>query len=119
MSDGPKKSNSLEAETTYITMDPEEFNEVCKRLNQMLTSRVEKAWQKKSKTPSNKAVKNHVEAAKEAFAFIHLLDLVEHMSQEIFELRQEVEVLGGDEIFEDDEPAPQAFSGPAKKNYLN
>jgi len=118
MSDGPKK-NDIPAETTYITMDPEEFNEVCKRLNQMLTSRVEKAWQKTSKTPSSKAVQAHVEAAKEAFAFIHLLDLVEHMSEEIFELRQEVDALTGDENFDDDDPPPQAFSGPSRKHYLN
>lgn len=117
MSDGPKK-NDLPEDTVYITMDPEEFSEVCKRLNQMLSSRVERAWQKKSKKPSSKATKNHVEAAKDAFAFIHLMDLVEHMSQEIFELRQEVQVLSETDDLDDDVPA-QIFAPPSKKSYLN
>jgi hypothetical protein len=115
MPDGNKKNAP---ETTYITMDPEEFNEVCKRLNQLLSSRVEKAWEKKSRRPSKRSADNHIEAAKEAFAFIHLLDLVEHMSNEIYELRQEVDTLS--EMDEDDDTPPsQVFSGPQRKQYLN
>lgn len=119
MSDGPKKNGSPEAEPTYITMDPEEFSEVCKRLNQMLATRVERAWRKKSSRPSTRAQRNHVEAAKDAFAFIHLLDLVEHMSHEIFELRQEVGLINEVDQMEEEENPSQVFSVPVKKKYLN
>jgi hypothetical protein len=115
MPDGNRKIEP-EMEPTYITIDPEEFNEVCKRLNKMLHSRLERAWQKKSRRPSSRTVKNHVEAAKEAFAFIHLLDLIEHMSQEIYELRQEV---GAGDEFEEETEGMGVFSNSPKKNYMN
>lgn len=107
-------------EPTFITMDPEEFNRVCKRLNEMLTSRVEKAWEKKSRRPTKKMVSNHIEATKDAFAFIHLLDLVEHMSEEIYHLRMELQTLGQEAMEEEDtQPNWLAPPGSKKKSYMN
>ncbi len=114
MSDEQKKLKP-EAEATYITMDPEEFNRVCRRLNEMLSSRVEKAWNKKNARPTRKSIDSHVEASKDAFAFIHLLDLVEHMSHEIYELRNQLRDGGDGETTE--EPAGWSLSG--KKTLLN
>jgi len=117
MSSGPRKKE--QAETTFITMNSEEFKEVCKRLNVLLTARVEKAWEKKQRRPSEKASKSHVEASKEAFAFIHLMDLVKHMSEEIHGLRMEVQMIGE---MDDDDSGEMDFSPvsePRKKRYLN
>ena len=96
-------------------MDSEEFNKVCKRLNAMLTTRVEKAWEKKQRRPTKKSDENHIEASKEAFAFIHLLDLVEHMSAEIHDLRMEMATVGS---FDDDDVFSPVGEPPRKK-YLN
>jgi hypothetical protein len=79
---------------------------------------VERAWEKKSQRPSKRTSKNHVEAAKDAFAFIHLLDLVEHMSQEIYELRQEMNLLSEMEEEADEEPSA-VWSGQQPKKYMN
>ena len=114
MSDGHGKKEP-EVETTYITIDPEEFNRVCKRLNQMLSARVDKAWEKKHRRPTRKMIENHIEATKDAFAFVHLLDLVEQMSQEIYELRSELSVL--DQT--DDEVSTVSWSKPVKKQFMN
>lgn len=95
-------------------MDSEEFNKVCKRLNEMLTARVEKAWEKKRRRPTKKADQSHIEASKEAFAFIHLLDLVEHMSAEIHDLRMEMAV-----VTEMDDDVFSPVGEPQRKKYLN
>ena len=117
MSDGPKKNSPHDTTPTFITMDPEEFNRVCKRLNQMLTSRVEKAWEKKQRKPTKKTSNNHIEATKDAFAFIHLMELVEHMSEEIYGLRMELQTLGTDD---DDDIGPSWMAPPgSKKNFMN
>lgn len=110
MSSGHGKKEDPEVETTYITMDPEEFNRVCKRLSEMLSSRVEKAWKKKKAKPSQKSIDNHVEATKDAYAFIHLLDLVDQMSQEIAELRELVEGEPVEDVI---------FQASAGKKYMN
>jgi hypothetical protein len=114
MSSGPNKKPP--AETTFITMDSEEFNKVCKRLNQMLTARVQKAWDKKQRKPTQKSSDNHIEASKEAFAFIHLMDLVEHMSSEIHDLRLEVAAIGA---MDDDDFEFSPMDEPQRKKYLN
>ena len=115
MSDGHKKSDM---EPTYITMDPDEFNRVCKRLHEMLSSRVQDAWDRKDKRPTSRMINNHIEACKDAYAFIHLIDLVEHMSQEIYELRTELEDLGLEDDSEYDDP-PQMWIGSQPKKFLN
>jgi hypothetical protein len=104
-----------EKEMVYITMDPEEFNRVCRRLNEMLSSRVSKAWSKRNRLKTERAEQNHVEAAKDAYAFIHLLQLIEHMSEEICELRSELESLPDGEFEDEFEVASQ----PRGKVYMN
>jgi len=117
MSSGPRKKE--QAETTFITMNSEEFKAVCKRLNVLLTARVEKAWEKKQRRPTKRADKNHVEASKEAFCFIHLMDLVEHMSREIHGLRTEIELISEMDADEVGEVNFSPVSEPRRKKYLN
>ena len=113
MSNAPKKNVE---ETTFVTLNAEEFSRVCKRVNGMLTARVQRAWEKKRKQHSDKAASNHIEASKDAFAFIHLMDLVEHMSEEIHDLR--MELAASDCNCDDDDR--MAIVGDAKKrSYLN
>lgn len=76
----------------FVTLDADEFHKVCQRVHGLLTTRVQKAWDKHSKHPSEKSSDNHIETSKDAFAFIHLLELVEHMTEEIHDLRMAVAV---------------------------
>lgn len=112
MSNGPKKKQE---ETTFVTLDAQEFNQVCKRVNELLTSRAQKAWEKKCSRPSPKATENHIEASKDAFAFIHLMDLVEHMTNEIHELRLELAVMSDS----DDDDSISVVRQTPKRTYLN
>ena len=113
MSSGPKKSSP---ETpVYISMDHEEFGDVCRRVHEMLLSRAEKAKNRRDVRPTSRSEKNHIEAAKDAFAFSHMMELVEAMSEEISNLREIVITSG--EMRESSE-TPEMFSGP-KKKFLN
>jgi len=90
MSDGPKK---LE-EVRIVTVDPEEFNEIVKRVHEMLANRMEKAKEKKETRPTKRSRKNHVEAAKDVHVFSHMIKLIEHMSHEISNLRDMLSSIG-------------------------
>lgn len=92
MSNGP---NNVEI-TTVIKLEEEEFQNVCKRVNNLLVNRVNKAFEKSAKCPTDKSRNNSIEVSKDAFAFIHLLELVEFMSVEICELREALGVSGDD-----------------------
>ena len=108
MSDGHEKK---QIEAVYVTLDPEEFNRVCQRVNELLLARVERAYEKKCKRPTEKAEENYIEASKDAFAFYHLTELIEHMSDEIFALREEL----GDEP----EDIEDIVAAPKGKVYFN
>ena len=116
MSDGPKSKPPEEMK--IVTVDPEEFNEIVKRVHEMLSNRMEKAREKKDMRPTKRSYKNHVEAAKDVYVFAHMIQLIEHMSHEISDLRDMLSVSGD---FEDDGPSaviPDMFSAK-KTNYLN
>ena len=102
--------------TRFVTMDAEEFTNVCQRLHEMLNGRVNKAWKKYQKTADDKDSDNHVEASKDAFAFVHLLEMVEHMTEEIRDMREALHSAG----YEEDEGGTIAVvSDVLKKQYLN
>lgn len=96
----------------FITLDADEFNQVCHRVHKLLTERADKAWQKHQKKPSQKSSDSHVEASKDAFAFVHLLELVEHMTAEIHDLRMTVSVMSQDDDI-------VSVVKNKKKDYLN
>jgi len=101
-------------EKKLITVDPEEFNEIVKRIHGLLLSRSEKAKDKKEMRPTRRSMSNHVEAAKDAFVFSHMIELIEHMSSEISNLRDMMSNFGdmsGPDL-------PDVFS-PKKTNFPN
>lgn len=123
MANGNKKDEVVDFKApNVVTLDQEEFNKVCKRVHSMLMARVDKAREKKEKKPSKRSAANHIEASKEVFVFVHLLELVENMTEEISDLRNLVSsVTGGDD--EDDENNavsgwPEMFAANRKK-FLN
>jgi len=123
MANGNKKKEVDIKGPNVVTLDQEEFNKVCKRVHSMLMARVDKAREKKEKKPSTRSAKNHIEASKEVFVFVHLLELVENMTEEISDLRNLVSsVTGGDDDEDDDTSAvsgwPEMFASNRKK-YLN
>lgn len=123
MSMSAKKKSEDEKGPHVVTLDQDEFNKVCKRVHSLLMTRVEKAREKKDKQPTKKATNNHIEASKEVFVFVHLLELVENMTEEISDLRAIISQVTGDD--DDETPTrnvtttvPEMFS-MKKKTYLN
>ena len=114
MSNGPKGKHEV-GTTRFITLDADEFNKVCQRLHKMLSSRVDKAWKKHAKHPTDKSSDNHVEASKDAFAFIHLMEMVESMTAQIAEMQMELEMMSGG----DDGEYVSPVGPPRQKTYLN
>jgi N-glycosylase/DNA lyase len=88
-------ADQIKPEITLVTLDPEEFNDVVKRVHSFLLSRAERAKEKKELKPSNKTQSNHVEAAKDVFVFVHMMELIEQMSEEISDLRDILSAMGG------------------------
>jgi hypothetical protein len=123
MSAGQKKKETDITGPNVVTMDQNEFNKVCKRVHAMLLSRAEKARGKKEKKPTKKSAETHIETSKDVFVFVHLLELVENMTEEISDLRNIISQVAGDEDFEE-EPKnvtkgwPEMFS-TNKKRYVN
>lgn len=112
MSDGPK---SKPEELRLITLDPEEFNSVVRRVHEMLSGRVDKAKASKDAKPTRRREGKHVEAAKDLFVFVHMMELIEHMSSEIADLREAMVALG---VHADEDEIPEMYS--AKKTpYMN
>ncbi len=93
MSDGHKSSSS-EKESRLITLSPEEFGQVVRRVHDFLVHRAERARTRKGSHPSERAAARHVEASKDAFVFVHMMELIEHLSNEIVGLRQALAVVG-------------------------
>lgn len=84
-------------------------------------SRVEKARAKKERSPTKRSAENHIEASKEVFVFVHLLELVENMTAEISDLRSVISQVTGDEDEDRPNPTrgwPEMFTSK-KKNYVN
>jgi hypothetical protein len=93
---------------------------VCQRVHAFLLNRAEKAKVKRDKEPTEKSDEKHLEAAKDVFVFVHLMELVESMTQEILDLRQIIGSIGED-IEDSSGPldhTPEMFSSP-KKTFLN
>jgi hypothetical protein len=93
MSDGQKKGIKDATELNVVTLDQDEFNKVCRRVHFMLMSRAEKAREKKEKRPTKRSNQNYIEASKEIFVFVHLMELVESMAEEITDLRSILSVM--------------------------
>lgn len=113
MSDGHKIE-----EKRLVTVDPEEFNEIVKRVHEFLVSRADKAKEKKDTRPTAKADQIYIENVKDAYVFAHMVELIEHMSEEISDLRDILASVGG---FEDQKSAVSSFElfSADKKNYIN
>jgi len=122
MSDGRKKKEEELTGPHVVTMDDAEFNKVCRRVHSFLMSRAERAREKKEKKPTKKSAQNHIEASKEVFVFVHLLELVENMTEEISELRSIIASAGFEEELEETKNVtqgwPEMFSSN-KKRYIN
>lgn len=103
-------------EVTLITLDTDEFNRVVQRVQDFLLSRAQKAKEKKKAHPTKKSVSNHIETAKDVYVFTHMVELIEHMSEEIADLRDILAVTEKmDEAY--DSGMPKLFTN--KKEYLN
>lgn len=101
-------------EVTLVSLDPEEFDQVVKRVHNFLLKRVTKAKEKKDAKPSERAADKHVEAAKDVFVFVHMIELIEHMSERIAELQGIIAGEGPTTNLE----VPEMFS-LKKGSYLN
>jgi hypothetical protein len=119
MSGGRKKKQEQRdfSGPNVVTLDQEEFNAVCKRVHSFLLSRAEKAKKKCDVKPTKRSSALHIEASKEVFVFIHLLELVESMTEEISDLRTIISNVQSDDS-DDSTPTPQIFS-QNRKRFLN
>lgn len=112
MSSGHSKKEEIGAR--FITLDAEEFQKVCQRVHELLTTRAEKAWKKHQKSPNNKTSDSHVEASKDAFAFVHLMELVEHMTIRINDMQMMISLME-----QEGEEIARISQDRNKKTYLN
>jgi predicted ester cyclase len=95
-------------------MDAQDLKKVCHRINELLNSRAQKAWEKQKKHPTAKSQENHIEASKDAFAFVHLMEMIDHMTHEIHDLRMELAI-----IVDDDDEISSIVGQPHRRKYLN
>lgn len=104
--------------TVLVTLDPEEFNDVVKRVHTFLLNRAERAKEKKEIQPSERAQSKHIEAAKDVFVFVHMMELIENMSEEISDLRDILAASGG---LEEENSVVSSFNmfSTNKKHYVN
>lgn len=84
-------SSGQEKPLKLITLDPDEFNRVVKRVHEFLLKRADKAATKWREQPSEKNEEKCEETAKDVFALVHMLELIEHMTGEISDLRSMLE----------------------------
>lgn len=115
MSDGPEKKPES---PLVITMTTEEFGQVCRRVHKFLLDRADKAKLKRDDKPTKRSNENYAEAAKDVFAFVHIMEMVEEMTQEINDLRAMVSAMDVEEADEDPLSVPEMFT-TRKKRYLN
>jgi hypothetical protein len=119
MSAGRKKKEPEFTGPNVVTLDQEEFNRVCKKVHSLLMERVNRARLRKEKTPGSKSDNNFIEVSKEVFVFVHLLELVDNMTEEISDLRSIIaQVTHGDEDTNPITSSPEMFSS-TKKRFLN
>lgn len=113
MADTPKRE-----ETILVTLDPEEFNDIVKRVHEFLLARAQKAKEKKEAKPSDRASENHIEAAKDVYVYVHMMELIERMSEEISDLRDILTSMGG---IEEPRSVVSSFDmfSKNKKHYVN
>ena len=71
-----------------VTVDQDEFNDVLKRVHRMLISRAEKARDKHLAHPTPLNDTKRIDAVKDVYALVHMMELVEYMSEEITDLRE-------------------------------
>jgi hypothetical protein len=99
-----------------VTVDQDEFNEVLKRVHQMLISRAEKARDKNIAHPTERNDEKRIEAIKDVYALVHMMELVEHMSEEITDLRELMHLEESDENVTTE--TPEMFS-QSKTKFMN
>jgi hypothetical protein len=100
-----------------ITVDQDEFNEVLKRVHRLLISRADKAKDKNIAHPTALNDAKHIEAVKDVFALVHMMELVEYMSEEIADLR-EMLTLEGKLVEDETGSTPEMFS-QSKAKFIN
>lgn len=120
MSDGPKKNSEEIAGPNVISLDGEEFNNVLKRMRDTLASKAERAKERKEKAPSRRSSKAYVEASKDIFVFVHLLELVESMTEEISDLRDIISALPVNQDDRKESPTRNVgWHSADRKRYIN
>jgi hypothetical protein len=72
----------------------------------MLVKRADRAKARKDACSTKRSASRYIEASKDLFVFVHMIELIDHMSGEIGELRETISMLGVDE-----DDAPQMFAG--------
>jgi hypothetical protein len=110
-----KKDTEQSQEPQLITMTNDEFGPACQRIHSQLVSRMKKLKVKHDRGTATQD--DFVEASKDVFAFVHLMELVEAMTDEIAQLRSLAEANG----FVEEEERVIGISSlvPTKKSYLN
>ncbi len=112
----PSGPENKPEEKQMVVLSPEEFNAVVKRVHEFLLFRTEKARAKKEAKPSDRAESKHLEAAKDVFVFVHMLELIEHMAAEIADLRGMLAAMG---VENQEVELPEMFAVAKKTGYLN
>lgn len=98
-----------------MTIDSEEFGSVLKRVHGMLLDRVEAAKQARDLYGGEEREREHVEAAKDVFVLVHMIELVQHLSEETGELRDVIAAMG---VGEQGNGMPALFAS-RKTDFLN
>lgn len=109
-----KKEASENLPSNVVTLSTDEFGEICQRLHKFLLDRAEDAQDRCTNRPTKRNKENQVELAKDVFVFVHLMELVESMTEEIMHHRQHAAYEAA-EIVPD---APEMFTAQ-KKEYMN
>ena len=109
-------SNRTEKDTTHIIMEQAEFSAVVERVHRFLLDRAEHAKDERDRNENPATASAHVEAVKDVFVLVHTLELIEHLSSEVGELRETVQEMGGSD--EGESAFPQMFA-VKKTEFLN
>ena len=106
-----------------IVLQPEEFNDAMRRVHGLLVKRAESARERAEEHPSVRSERRDDEASKDAAAFVHMMHLIQQMTEEVEGLREvlegvrsgEVESITSDRV---SAWGPEMFSTD-KKGYVN
>ena len=118
MSGGRSRKEPEFSGPNVVTLDQEEFNRVCKKVHSHLMERVGRARLRKERNPGIAAERNFIELSKQVFVFVHLLELVDSMAEEISDLRSAISHISADEEHGSPVSGPEMFS-LAKKRFMN